>query len=90
MIELGGNIKLEGFEDVEPRQMIIVRKVIGTFARKFSDTIEGFEGISIHLKKGDKFEVTAKLTVKGEAKESKAEDANLFFAMSGALNSLPK
>lgn len=88
MIELGGNIKLEGFEDVEPRQMIIVRKVVGTYARKLSDGMEGFESLGLELKKGDKFEVTAKLTVKGETKEAKAGDANLFFALSSALNKL--
>lgn len=88
MIELGGNIKLEGFESVDARQMIIVRKIVGTFARKFSDTTEGFEGLSLELKSDGKFIVTAKLTAKGETREVKEEDANLFFAMSRALNGL--
>ena len=31
MIELGGNIKLENFEAIEPGQLIVIKKIAGSF-----------------------------------------------------------
>ncbi len=37
MIELGGNIKLEGFDDLEPMKLIVAKKIIGNFAKQVSE-----------------------------------------------------
>ena len=39
MIELGGNIVLNGFRDLEPPELVVVKKIVGTYARKFADQL---------------------------------------------------
>ena len=39
-LELGGNIELTGFRELDPGSMIVVKKIIGNYARKFSNKVE--------------------------------------------------
>ena len=36
-LKLGGNIELFGIENVQPAQMVVLKKIIGMYARKFSE-----------------------------------------------------
>ncbi|MBU1201721.1 MAG: hypothetical protein KJ583_06435 [Nanoarchaeota archaeon] len=91
MIELGGNITLVGFRDLEPAELIVVKKVVGTYARKMSDTVESFENLTVTLKevhktpKSQKYEIHAKLLAKGKAYNSESVDRNLFVVLDSAL-----
>jgi len=44
-IELGGNISLIGFRDVEPGKLIVVKKIVGNFVKKIQDQNKDFEKI---------------------------------------------
>ena len=49
-LTLGGNIELTGFKEVDPRSMVVLKKIIGNYVRKFSDHYKNFKGIKIVLK----------------------------------------
>ncbi|MBS3146233.1 hypothetical protein J4471_00900 [Candidatus Woesearchaeota archaeon] len=87
MIELGGNITLEGFENLEPGALIIVKKVVGNYTKKISNNISNFEKILICLNKLDfNHHVQVKLQSNGEIDIQEAADSNLFFALDKALS----
>lgn len=85
MIQLGGNIALEGFEQLDPGVLVVVKKVVGSYAKRFNDLKGLFSKFEV-LKEGDKviFRVTGEKTFL----EGSAEEPNLFFAMSKAMNDL--
>ena len=89
MIELGGNIKLNNFEGIEPALLIVIKKVVGNYTKKISESFEDFKSIEISLAEKDQ----NKITVKVEADKkytSEASDKNLFFALDKALNMILK
>lgn len=81
MIELGGNIKLDGFEGVEPAQLIVIKKVVGNFARQYSEKVDVKE-LLVKLEDDKKNKITVDLN--GEIKESDKGD-NLFYVLNGLL-----
>ena len=93
MIELGGNIQLVGFKDLDSGELIILKKIIGNYARKFSDGIEGYEQLHINLKQvgsktSSKFEVDAKLLIKGKPVNTNVTENNVFVSVSESLKKL--
>ncbi len=90
-IELGGNIELSGFRDVDGATMIVLKKIIGSYARKFSDTCKKFESLSVTMKKvhereiSEKYEIHVKLLDNGKPLVSEVTDFNMFFAIDTAL-----
>jgi len=88
MIELGGNIKLSGFEELDPPTLIVVKKIVGNYAKKIGEEATPFKELLLELKREkEEFELIAKLTSEKEI-ETKAKEKNLFFALDKVLNSL--
>lgn len=87
MIELGGNIKLENFENLDPIKLVVVKKVVGNYAKKISEK-SPFQELKLILTA--EFKVEAVLTK--DSKETKADssDKNLFYALNQALDNLTK
>jgi hypothetical protein len=90
--ELGGNITLVGFKDIDRAELVVVKKIIGSYTRKLSDTVSGFESITLTLKeihKTDeghpKYELHAKANVKGRPCVAEAVDRNLFVGLDDVL-----
>jgi len=91
MIELGGSIELTGFKELDSAELIILKKIIGNYARKFSDSVEDYEKLSLNLKKAkgkNKFEVLGKLLIKGNPVNADVTDVNLFVAVAEVLKKL--
>jgi len=92
--ELGGNISLSGFKDVEPAELIVVKKLTGSYARKFSDHLKGYESLAVHLKDvhksegSERFELHGKLVHDGKVTVSEITDNNLFVALDKVLKKL--
>ncbi|MBW2969338.1 hypothetical protein KY304_02730 [Candidatus Woesearchaeota archaeon] len=78
--QLGGNIELAGFRNLDGGSMIILKKIIGNYARKFSDRLENMEKLSITIKTvgSNQYEMKAKLVAGGEIFNSEVTDHNLF------------
>ncbi|MDP4012063.1 MAG: hypothetical protein Q8R00_00445 [Candidatus Nanoarchaeia archaeon] len=90
MIELGGNIKLIGFSQLEPGMLVVVKKLVGNYARKLSDNQINIKELSLNMKSNDpkKVELEGKLITDSSEFTSMAAESNLFFAMDKALSSL--
>lgn len=91
MIELGGNITLSGFNDFDSGSMVIVKKIVGNYGKKFADLCKEFQNLSVNLKKvheremSELYEIHAKVTDKGNLITSQVEDRNLFVALDNVL-----
>lgn len=87
-MELGGNIILNGFENLPSGELVIVKKIVGQFAKQLSENVNGFEGIEVeHTNFNNSTEIKTKLKISGEVKESSAKDKNIFIALSKSIAS---
>ncbi|MBU4493291.1 MAG: hypothetical protein KKA61_02880 [Nanoarchaeota archaeon] len=90
-ITLGGNIELTGFSDLDRGSMIIIKKIVGSYTRKFSDSLKDFEKLVIELnEQGNEFEINAKIVVGGKKTSANTKDKNLFVALDSVLKELEK
>jgi len=90
-IKLGGNIELTGFSELDGGSMIILKKIVGSYCRKFSDSLKDFEKLVLELnEQGNELEINAKLIVGGKETPANAKDKNLFVALDSVLKELEK
>ena len=92
MIELGGNIFLEGFHEVNGGEMVIIKKLVGNYVKEVSDKKGNFEKLNLNLNKsqlGEKniYHLQAELHA-GEKFNSEVRDGNIFFAIDKALKDI--
>ncbi len=85
MIELGGNIKLINFEGIEPTLLIVIKKVVGNYTKKISETSQDFKSIEVSLEDKAKNKIKVKVNTDKEH-ISEASNSNLFFSLNEALN----
>ncbi|MBN2880534.1 hypothetical protein JXM83_00635 [Candidatus Woesearchaeota archaeon] len=95
ILELGGNIELSGFSDYDRSTMIIVKKMVGTFAKKLNEHSVPIEKISITAKKvhGNdpktaKAELHAKVITQGNPVTAETVSNNLFFGIDEVLKKI--
>lgn len=94
VLSLGGNIELSGFRDIDGGSMVIVKKMVGNYAKTFSERCKGFEKLRVHMKvvhetpKSKKYELNATLFDSGEKHTAKEIDRNMFFALDSILKKL--
>ena len=87
-IQLGGNIELVGFNELEPGELVVVKKVVGNYAKEMSEKAKDFEKLIVTLKKeGKKFKIKAVLNA-GKEFSADETDSNLFFAMDKSLKKI--
>lgn len=90
-LQLGGNIELTGFSEVDPATLVVVKKIVGNHAKRFASITEGFEKLHITLKtihqqeESHKFELHAKVLASGKAYAAETTDINLFFTLDKVL-----
>ena len=93
-MELGGNIELLGFDELEISELIVLKKIIGNFARKFSDHLkDDYQKLSLHLKKvhgkkSHKYELKATLKSKKKSFTSEITEVNLFVCVADVLKKI--
>jgi len=94
MIELGGNITLIGFKELDYAEMVVIKKIVGNYARKLSDR-EQVNELTLNLKQvhhtsedSYKFEMKAKVDVNGKIFNSEIVDYNLFIAIDSIMKKL--
>ena len=90
-VTLGGKIQLSGFGDLEPASMIVLKKIVGTHARRFGNKHANFELLKLSMKKvheqehSEKYEVIALVVKDGKHYSSEVTERNLFFALDSAI-----
>ena len=89
MLELGGNIKLEGFNEVEPAKLVVIKKIVGNHVRKLDSETSKVNLLHLILdSSGKDISISGKLDIQGNVQEAKANDNNLFFALNKVLKNL--
>lgn len=86
IVELGGNIQLNGFSQVDGATMIILKKVVGNYAKKLSERCSKFERLIITMESEGK--VNAEVINEGNSITAENEDNNLFFALDKVLKEI--
>ena len=90
-VKLGGNIHLTGFRDIDGSSMVVLKKIIGNYAKRISELAKKIETLHITLKpihereKSEKYEVHAKVVDGGKVYASETTDRNLFVAVDNVL-----
>ena len=93
-MQLGGNIELAGFRDIDGASMVVLKKIIGNYGRRMSEISDKFEKLSITMKpiheteKSSKYEVHAELINGGKPVVSEVVERNLFVAIDNALKKI--
>jgi hypothetical protein len=93
-LQLGGNIELSGFREIDPASMVIVKKIVGNYARRFSEQCENFEKLSLTVKvvheteASKKFEINGMVIDKGKTYTSSLTDRNVFVVIDSVLKKI--
>jgi|SRR3989338_1642376 len=93
-LTLGGNIQLTGFRDIDSSSMIVLKKIIGNYAKRIAELTKKLETLHITLKpvhqreKSEKYEVHAKVVDDGKVYASETTDRNLFVAVDNVLKKI--
>lgn len=87
-IQLGGNITLSGFREVEPAKMIVVKKIVGNYIKRVQDRNVGFEKVSLTMKNvhSSECEIKCSLHLNGKVYYSNHTGFNLFIVLDKSLN----
>jgi len=88
-IELGGNIRLSGFSEMEPATLIVVKKIVGNYTKRIAERSSSFKDITINLKKMHEksHEISAKVNA-DKLYTAEVSEYNLFFALDKALSKI--
>lgn len=84
MIELGGSIFLENFDDLNMGMLVVVKKIIGNYTRQIAMSVENYKKITVSIKEKSEYEISVKVEA-NKIIEARAKDKNLFFALDRAL-----
>ena len=90
-LNLGGNIQLVGFKQISMSEVVVVKKLVGSYTRKIQENCKNFQSITVMLKEIHKVDDNAKheihVKVLDEAKTFSSEivDKNIFVALDSAL-----
>ena len=90
-MELGGSITLKGFGELGGGELVVVKKLVGRYARKVTDAAKGYESLTVTMKPvhktktGEKYEIHAMLVIDGKKLTSEVVDMNLFVALDSTL-----
>jgi hypothetical protein len=90
-LELGGNITLSGFKDIENREMIVLKKIIGNYVRRFRDHSGGYQGLKISMKTvhGEKkFELIGEVILEKKKHNAEITQPNLFMGIDELMKKL--
>ena len=93
-ILLGGNIELSGFRDIDGGSMIVIKKIVGSYIRKFNDKIGNLQKFSLHLKKVHAneehalFELYGNIIDNGKTHAAEVSERNLFIAVDTVMKKL--
>ena len=92
MIPLGERIQLNNFEELQPGELTILKKMIGNHANKFHE----FKKLHLTLKevhkkeKSQKYQVNAMLEIDSKLYEAESTHYNLFFTINEVLDRLKR
>ena len=88
IINLGGNIELSGIETLDPASMVILKKMVGNYARQFSEKTN-LQKLSVSISSKDGLVcLNSVLVTDSLSFSSECSDKNLFFALDLVLKQI--
>lgn len=88
IISLGGNIELSGVEALDPASMVILKKIVGNYARQFSERTN-LQKLSVSLSSREGLVcLNSVLVTDALSFSSECSDRNLFFALDLVLKQI--
>ena len=93
-IQLGGNIELSGFKEIDGGSMIIIKKIVGSYVRKFADKTQNLQKFSLNMKKVHSnqenaiFELHGNIIRDGKTYSAETAERNLFVAVDSVMRKL--
>jgi len=84
-VRLGGNIELIGVDSIDPASMVVLKKIIGSYARKFSE--KGIESVSVRF---GKEQINIEVSAKENKYSGQADHSNVFFRVDQAFKEVEK
>jgi len=84
--KIGGEISLIGFGALPPMELIVVKKIVGTYVKQLTEKTE-YKSLKLQLKVHDKgksslYEINAQANVGNDMIGANVEDWNLYQALS--------
>ncbi|MBI4142182.1 hypothetical protein HY484_04610 [Candidatus Woesearchaeota archaeon] len=90
ILQLGGNIELNGVSALDPATLIVLKKLVGNYARQFSNKMP-VEKLSITITKHDAgVSLTGVLVTTNASYTAEIQDKNLFLGLDAALKKIEK
>lgn len=94
-LELGGHIELSGFTGLMPGSMTIIKKIVGSYTKRYTELKPDFEKLQLNMKAihqttetPKQFQLNAKMIHSGKVVASQAEDRNIFHAIDSCLKKI--
>ena len=87
-IALGGNIVLEGFESRDFTELIVVKKIVGQYARRLTDAHGEFSRLDVTLTQDGGHTVACTLAAGGKEQRTSSSAHNIYVALDDALKQL--
>lgn len=84
-VRLGGNIELFGIENFDGATVIVLKKIIGNYARKFSE--KGLDRLSISFAENG---VSVEAVRQGNTVSAQSQLSNMFFSVDSALKDIDR
>lgn len=90
-MELGGNIELEGFDDLDNAKLVVVKKIVGHAVKDIAGEFSDFSGIKLIFDDNEpKFGMIAEVSKGGTIITSTENGSNLFFVLDAVLKKITK
>jgi ribosome-associated translation inhibitor RaiA len=94
-LELGGNIELSGFTGLMPGSMTIIKKLVGTYTKRYTELKPDFERLQLTMKPIHQttdnpkiFHIDARMIHSGKVVASDTENRNIFHAIDSSLKKI--
>lgn len=88
IIQLGGNIELIGFKELDMAKMVVLKKMVGNYAKTMSEKNTSFSKLKLTGKKeGDNLKISAEMTA-DKAYSGEETGTNLFVVLDSALKKI--
>lgn len=94
MLKLGGKIQLSGFRDLDRNSMVIVKKIVGNYAKRFDSLCKNMENLHLRIKivhpteASEKYELSAKVIDNGTPFTAQDVDRNVFVVLDSTLKKI--
>jgi hypothetical protein len=89
-MDLGDQIRLDGFLEREPGELLIAKKLIGNHVKGIATRAPGFRHLDLRLEYGDDIAVYGSVDIDGTRHAATARHANVFFALDRCLKGLAR